>query len=462
MSVWPPSWVRDSVFYQIFPDRFCNGNTRNDPPGTEPWGGVPTRESYFGGDIEGIIQRLDYILDLGVNALYLNPIFRAGSNHKYDTYDYFTIDPAFGDDASFDRLIQEAHARRIRVVLDGVFNHCGIGFPPFQDLIKNGASSRYRDWFIPYGFPLRIEPHPNYATCGGAAFLPKLNTHNPEVEAFIHRVALYWLARGIDGWRLDVAYEIHPEFWRRFRKVVKERYPDAYLVAEEWRDPSPLLQGDMFDGATHYQLRELLFDFFIRNSLSADSFARALETLRRRLPQEAEWGMLTFLGNHDTPRILTECGGDMECVILLFAFILTYPGAPLIYYGDENGMEGGNDPDCRRPMNWNEAEWNPFIRENIKRLIHLRRTHGALRRGQFEIGYANDRVFSFYRHGQDESIFVILNNTPVARHVEIPVLFADGALLQDGLSGECYQVSDGRLLFNPLPPRQALVLIPTS
>ncbi|MBC7260811.1 MAG: glycoside hydrolase family 13 protein, partial [Chloroflexi bacterium] len=329
-----PDWVPDAVVYQIFPDRFRNGDPMNDPPGTEPWGGIPTRENYFGGDLAGVIQALDYIADLGATAIYLNPIFKAGSNHKYDTYDYFTIDPAFGNDATFDQLIREAHARGIRIILDGVFNHCGIGFSPFQDLIKNGASSRYKDWFFPYSFPICMEPYPNYATCGGAAFLPKLNTRNPEVEAFVHRVALYWLARGIDGWRLDVAYEIHPVFWRRFRKIVKDRYPDAYLVAEEWRDPSPLLQSDMFDGATHYQLRDLLLDFFVRNSLSADSFARALETLRRRLPPGAEWGMLTFLGNHDTPRIFTVCEKDATRVVLMFAFILTYPGVPLIYYGD--------------------------------------------------------------------------------------------------------------------------------
>jgi len=460
--MWIPNWVPDSIFYQIFPDRFCNGDPSNDPSSAEPWGGVPTRENFFGGDLEGVIQKLDYIAELGANALYLTPIFKAGSNHKYDTFDYFTIDPAFGDDATFDQLIREAHARGIRIVLDGVFNHCGVGFAPFQDLLRNGASSRYRDWFMAYSFPLCMTPHPNYATCGGAAYLPKLNTRNPEVEAFIHKVALYWLERGIDGWRLDMAYEIHPEFWRRFRKTVKERYPDAYLVAEEWRDPSPLLHGDMFDGATHYQLRELLFDFFLRNALSADSFARALETLRRRLPPGAEWGMLTLLGSHDTPRVLTECSGDTELVILMFTFLFTYPGVPLIYYGDENGMVGGSDPDCRRPMVWDEAKWNHKIRESVRRLIFLRREIKALRRGIFKIGYAEDRIFSFYRSGEEESVLVILNNTPVVRNIKIPVAYEDGTILTDGLSGESYRVSRGCLCFDPLPPRRSWVLITES
>ena len=233
-----PDWVPDAVFYQIFPERFYNGDPSNDPPGTEAWGGVPTRENFFGGDLAGITQKLDYIADLGCNALYLNPIFKAGTNHKYDTHDYFQIDPVFGDDAAFDTLIREAHAKGIRVVLDGVFNHCGDSFASFQDVLEHGVNSPYKDWFDVYAFPIQQEPLPNYATCGGAHYLPRLNAHHPDVEAFIHKVALYWLARGIDGWRLDVPYEVHTDFWRRFRETVKATYPDAYLVAEEWRDPS--------------------------------------------------------------------------------------------------------------------------------------------------------------------------------------------------------------------------------
>lgn len=455
-----PDWVPDTVMYQIFPDRFYNGDPRNDPPGTQPWGGAPTRDNFFGGDLEGIIKKLDYIADLGVNAIYLNPIFKAGSNHKYDTYDYFSIDASLGDDSTFDRLVKEAHDRGIRIILDGVFNHCGVGFPPFQDLLKNGASSRYKDWFIPYDLPIRMEPFPNYATCGGVAFLPKLNHHNPEVEAFIQQVALYWLSRGIDGWRLDVAYEIPPHFWRRFRKVIKKLYPNAYLVAEEWRDPSPLLQGDMFDGATHFELRRLLLDFFVADALCAESFARALENLRRRLPSRAEWGMLTFLENHDTPRIFTLCKRDVKLVILLYVFILTYPGVPLIYYGGENGMEGADDPDCRRPMVWDEREWNVELRETLKKLIWLRRNEEVLRRGRFEVGYVNDRIFTYYRRGKNKSIFIILNNTRVPRRIGIPVTFRDGVILKDALTGEYYQVAGRKLVFDPLAPRRAWVLIP--
>jgi len=460
MTMHIPDWVPDAVFYQIFPERFYNGDSSNDPPGTEPWGGTPTRENFFGGDLAGVIQKLDYIRNLGCNALYLNPIFKAGTNHKYDTHDYFQIDPAFGDDATFDRLIKEAHAKGIRVVLDGVFNHCGDGFGPFQDVKEKGAASRYGDWFTPYSFPLTSEPHPNYATCGGAHYLPRLNTHNLEVEAFVHEVALYWLERGIDGWRLDVPYEIHTGFWRRFRRVVKETYPDAYLVAEEWRDPSAFLQGDTFDGATHYLLRGLAFDFLITNALTGDAFGRGLEGLLHRLPRGSEYGMLTLLGSHDAERILTACREDVHTAVLLYTFLLTMPGAPLLYYGDENGMTGENDPDCRKPMVWDKSGWNHALRNPIEKLIGLRRTTPCLRRGEVKVVFAEDRIVVLERTWRDQKALIVLNNSRVARKLGIPVPYPEGTILRDGLCGTTYTVETGELPFDPMPPRRAWVLQP--
>lgn len=453
-----PDWVPDAVFYQIFPERFCNGDPSNDPPGTEAWGGVPTRENFFGGDLAGITQKLDYIKDLGCNALYLNPIFKAGTNHKYDTHDYFRIDPAFGDDAAFDALIREAHTKGIRVVLDGVFNHCGDGFGPFQDVKEKGAASRYRDWFTVYGLPVHAEPHPNYATCGGAHYLPRLNTQNPEVEAFVHKVALYWLARGIDGWRLDVPYEIHTDFWRRFREVVKASYPDAYLVAEEWRDPSAFLQGDTFDGVTHYLLRGAAFDFLLTNALTGDAFLRALENLHDRLPTGSACGMLTLLGGHDTQRILTACQGDVESALLLYTFLLTMPGAPLIYYGDENGMLGENDPDCRQTMVWEPEAWNQDVRSLLKKLVELRHGSTALRRGNVELAFSNDRIACYYRTWEAQRELIVLNNSRAARKISIPVEFPDGAIIEDGLCGDTFRVVKGKICFERMTPRRAWVL----
>lgn len=453
-----PDWVADAVFYQIFPERFCNGDSSNDPPGTEAWGGVPTRENFFGGDLAGITQKLDYIKDLGCNALYLNPIFKAGTNHKYDTHDYFRIDPAFGDDAAFDTLIREAHARSIRVVLDGVFNHCGDGFAPFQDVLKRGVSSLYKDWFDVYAFPVRQEPLPNYATCGGAHYLPRLNAYNPDVEAFIHKVALHWLARGVDGWRLDVPYEIHTDFWRRFREVVKATYPDAYLVAEEWRDPSAFLQGDTFDGATHYLLRGAAFDFLLTNALTGDAFLRALGTLERQLPGSHQQGMLTLLGSHDTARVLTLCRGDVDTAMLLYTFLLTIPGAPLIYYGDENGMVGENDPDCRRTMVWEPEAWNHDVRNPLKKLIELRHESTALRRGDVELAFSNDRIACYYRIWEEQRELIVLNNSRVAREISIPVKFPEGTSIKDGLCGDTFRVVNGKICFERMTPCRAWVL----
>ena len=453
-----PDWVKDAIFYQIFPERFRNGDPANDPPGTEPWGTAPTRENFLGGDLEGIIEGLDYIAGLGCNAIYLTPIFKAATNHKYDTYDYFQIDPHFGDDATFDRLVREVKKRDMRLVLDGVFNHCGVGFAPFKDVLEKGERSPYRDWFMPYSFPLRPKL-PNYATCGGVGWLPRLNAKNPEVEAFVHEVVLHWLGRGIDGWRMDVAYELEPPFWRRLRQTVKARYPEAYLVAEEWRDPWPFLQGDTFDGAMHYRLRDLLFDFFLKNALAADSFARALTLLRERLPEGSEWGMMTLLGSHDTPRVLTECGGDREAVQLLFTFLLTYPGAPMLYYGDENGMEGGHDPDCRRPMVWEESRWSQPIRHTVKQLLALRRAQPALRRGEFKVAYAEDRLFSFYRILGEERVLVVLNNTHVPRSLILPAGFPEGTRLVDALSCREYPVQGGHIRLDSMEPRRAWVLL---
>lgn len=453
-----PDWVPDAIFYQIFPERFCNGNPTNDPPNLEPWESRPTRENFFGGDLAGIIQKLDYIADMGFTALYLNPIFKAGTNHKYDTHDYLEIDPAFGDDVTFDDLIREAHKRHIRVVLDGVFNHCGDGFAPFKDVVHKGERSRYKDWFTIYNFPIASEPFPNYATCGGAHYLPRLNAHNPEVEAFIHKVALYWLERGIDGWRLDVPYEIHTNFWRRFRKVIKDKYPDAYLVGEEWRDPAAFLQGDTFDGTTHYLLKNLAFDFLIKHALTGDGFARALETLACQQPEGSEYGMLTLLGGHDTPRLLTECQGDEKLALLLYTFLLTMPGAPLVYYGDENGMVGANDPDCRRPMIWDETQWRGKIRQPLLRLLELRKQHACLRRGSTCVGYANDGVIAYDRTFDNDKLTVVLNGTRVPRSLCLPVSHPDGTLLTDKLCGDQFSVCGGRIEFSPMSPQKAWIL----
>jgi len=247
---------------QIFPDRFYNGNPANDPPGTEPWGNKPTNDNFFGGDLEGLLEKIPYLHQLGVNALYLNPIFSAPSNHKYDTNDYLIIDPSFGNRTVLRKLVKSLHSHGIRIILDGVFNHTGTGFWAFRDVLAKGEASPYKDWYYFEGFPVRMEPKPNYQCWWDIASLPKLRATNPEVRQYLLAVGTHWLREeGINGWRLDVPNEIEPAFWEEFRRQVKEVDPQAYLTGEIWRDARFWL-GKYFDGVMNYSFRQLVLDCF--------------------------------------------------------------------------------------------------------------------------------------------------------------------------------------------------------
>ena len=287
------------MFYQIFPERFANGDPSNDPPGAVPWDSMPTRENFFGGDLQGILDHIDYVVDLGVTALYLTPVFTARSNHKYDTCDYLSVDPAFGSTDLLRRLVDACHARGLRVVLDAVFNHCGDGFWAFQDVVAHGAASPYAGWFQDVSYPVQSEP-PSYQTCGGAAFLPKLNLANREVRDYLLHVARYWIETcDIDGWRLDVPWKAPFDFWREFRTVVKAAKPDAYIVGETWRDTAHWLAGDTCDGIMNYPLRDCILDYCVRDTMDAEDFAhfaarlRAVHGRRRRPEPESAWEATT-------------------------------------------------------------------------------------------------------------------------------------------------------------------------
>ncbi len=428
-----PSWIADAIFYQIFPDRFYNGDPDNDPPDVRPWGDLPTTENFFGGDLQGILNKLDYLQDLGINALYVNPIFAARTNHKYDTRDYFLVDPAFGDNFLLKRLISACHERGMRVILDGVFNHCGLDFFAFQDLLKNGAASEYVDWFIVLSFPLQDNPL-SYLVCGGAHYLPKLNTRHRPVQEYILKVARYWLeSAGIDGWRLDVPFKIPFPFWREFRQVVKKINPEAYLIGEIWRDAGPWvgrgtstppgkdggLGQAFFDGVTNYRLRELILDYVAREILDGEDFSFELALLRQSLGP-AQFGMLNLLGSHDTPRILTLLKGDLDRLRIALTFLFTTPGAPLIYYGDEVGMTGEHDPDCRRPMVWDRERQNRQIFDFIQRLIAIRKSHPSLRYGETETLFTANGVYIYRQHLEEDEVLVLLNPREGVHHLNFP------------------------------------------
>ena len=414
-----PNWVKDAIFYQIFPERFFNGDPSNDPKHVEPWGNLPSRTNFFGGDLQGILDKLDYLQDLGVNALYLNPIFKAHTNHKYDTTDYLQIDPAFGTNALFIDFVGELHRRGMRIVLDGVFNHSGDGFWAFEDLVAKGEKSKYKDWYFVRSFPITKSPL-SYYTCGGADYLPKLNVYHPEVKEYIFSVATHWLrGAGIDGWRLDTPCKIPFEFWREFRKEVKAINPDAYLVGEIWRDAGPWIKGDVFDGITNYRLRDLIIGFCSTGILDAEDFAYEVEHLHSTLG-EAGFSMLNLLGCHDTPRVLTLFNGEVDRLLIAMVFMMTTVGAPLIYYGDEIGMLGENDPDCRRTMEWDQSRWNRRIYDLTRALTHLRNEHPALRRGTFESLLSFYKLYVYKRTYEGDEVIVILNPGPAVRELVIP------------------------------------------
>lgn len=443
-----PDWVGDAIFYEVFPDRFAKGDVSIDPPNVVDWTSTPTRDNFFGGDLAGLLSKLGYLEDLGVNALYLTPIFKAGTNHRYDTHDYFEIDPALGNLALFRKLVRRAHARGMRIVLDGVFNHCGDGFWAFRDVVARGPSSPYYDWFFVDCFPIVKDP-PSYQACGGAPYLPKLNTDHPEVRRHLFDAAAYWLREAeIDGWRIDVPWEVANEFWYELRDVVKAANPDAYLVAEAWYEWWRL--PEIFDGLMNYRLRKQLLDFCVRGCVDAQTLARNVEMLFLECPEKP--AMLNLLGSHDTHRLLTLAGGDERRATLAFAALFTLPGAPMLYYGDEVGLEGENDPDCRRPMVWDPALQREGIHAAVKRLIELRRTTPALRGGGYETLYAFNRVFAYAR----EEAVIVLNAGPTRADVEIP---ARTPAVRDALSGQEFPVRDGAIRIAELPERSALILL---
>ncbi|MBA2874868.1 alpha-glycosidase [Thermaerobacillus caldiproteolyticus] len=420
-----PEWVKDTVWYQIFPERFANGNESLNPEGTLPWGSEdPTPISFFGGDFEGIIQHIDHLVELGINGIYLTPIFKAPSNHKYDTIDYFEIDPQFGDKQTFKRLVDLCHEKGIRVMLDAVFNHCGYYFPPFQDVLKNGENSKYKDWFHIRKFPIRTKPRPNYDTFAFTELMPKLNTENPEVKQYLLDVATYWIREfDIDGWRLDVANEVDHQFWREFRQAVKAVKPDVYILGEIWHDSMPWLRGDQFDAVMNYPFTNGALRFFAKNEVRASQFANIITNVLHSYPINVNEVSFNLLGSHDTPRMLTVCEGNKQKAKLLFLFQLSFTGTPCIYYGDEIGMTGGQDPGCRKCMIWDEKQQDRNLFEHVQKLILLRKTYRSFgSHGELKFIETNDDTnhLVYTKTYGDETILFIINNSEREINVTLP------------------------------------------
>jgi len=459
MSEYPlPNWISDAIFYQIFPERFCNGDLTNDPPHTTSWDDLPTRDNFFGGDLQGILNRLDYLQDLGINAIYLNPIFKARTNHKYDTEDYFQVDPAFGTNDQLRQLVKEIHRRNMHIILDGVFNHCGFEFPGFQDLINHGKNSSFRDWFQVRSFPICTEPV-SYMTCGGAEYLPKFNHAHRPVQEFILRVGRYWIeAFDIDGWRLDVPFKIPFEFWKEFRYEIRKANPQAYLLGEVWRDARPWIKGDIFDGITNYRLRDLLLDYCLAHILDGEDFSFETRLLAESHGKSIA-GMANLLDSHDTPRILTSLRGDINALAIALTYVMTTPGVPMIFYGDEVGMIGEADPDCRRPMQWRQEMWDLRIFNLYRRLIQLRKDHPALRHGNRTDVFSFNGVFAYKMSYNDDEVMIILNPREEISGVSLKINSPSG-VWRDSQSGKDYPAIEGILEIAKIPANSAIILLP--
>ncbi|MFB5661062.1 glycoside hydrolase family 13 protein [Alteribacillus sp. HJP-4] len=410
----PPEWVKDTVWYQIFPERFANGDPARDPKNTKPWRSEdPSTTNFFGGDLKGIKDNLDYLEKLGITGIYFTPVFKAKSNHKYDTIDYFKLDPQFGTKEDLKSLVKACHKRGIRVMLDAVFNHSGYHFKPFQDVLKKGENSKYKDWFHIKDFPVKTEPPVNYDTFGFFPEMPKLNTENQEVKDYLLDAAVYWIREcDIDGWRLDVANEVDHAFWREFRQRTREAKPDVYILGEIWHDAMPWLQGDQFDSVMNYPFTQAALNYGARQDISARDFAQAVVTITNLYPSSVNEVMFNLLGSHDTPRVLTEAGENTDRAMLLYVLLFMYPGTPCIYYGDEISMSGGPDPGCRACMVWDKEDQDRDMLHFIRTLIEMRREHSAFgNNGQLYVDdiFDDEDAVMFRKAANGEEIFFLLH-----------------------------------------------------
>ena len=381
-----PAWVNDTVWYQIFPDRFCCGGTGKNDPDVLPWqtGKVTNREKY-GGDLEGIRQKLPYLQDLGITGIYLNPIMEAETNHKYDTKDYTKIDPSFGDDGTMKRLVSEAHERGIRIMLDAVFNHCGRKFAPWLDVQEKGIESEYADWFMVQDWDEIGKQGDTrdgrFYSFAFADWMPKLNTNNEEVIDYFCKVCEGWIRKyDIDGIRFDVGNEVSHRFLKRMREHLKKIKPDIYLLGEIWHDASQWLAGDEYDSVMNYPLMSGIHDFFLDQTMGKEEFEYMVNRCYTMYMQQNNNVLFNLLDSHDTERLMNRFH-DLDKFYQQLAVLFTLPGSPCIYYGTEIAMEGGFDPDCRRCMPWDEigTEENQRRIGQMKTLIRLRKNEETFR-----------------------------------------------------------------------------------
>ena len=450
-----PNWAKQAIFYQIYPDSFateyrrisCHASSNLQDDGN-------VSHSLYGGTLKGIYENIDYFVALGIDCLYLTPVFRSSSWHKYDTADYFDIDPCLGTKEDLRKLVSVCHHHRIRIILDGVFNHSGSAFFAFRDLLDKGESSHYRDWFYPKSFPIVNGKNPNYECFAYVGDMPKLNTGNPEVRDYLISVGKYWIKEfDIDGWRLDVANEVDQPFWRKFREEIKSIKQDALLISEIWDDARGFLGGDQFDSAMNYNLYFACVEFFAKGSIKPRDFSERVQYLLIRYKRQIQQAQLNLIGSHDVPRFLSLAGEDKRKLILAALFLMTHVGMPMLYYGDEKGLTGIEEADYRRPMVWGGQE-TPVL-DVYHRLIILRKQCMDAMLGEYITLLADDCCYSYERRGEIHSVTVLLNNSDRTQERLLPV---KGQTPSDFISGQPYPVENG-LASVKLPAYSGAVIV---
>lgn len=572
-KLFPSEWAKDAIWYQIFPERFRNGDKSNDKytfektiPGwkIKKWGSdwysldkweqenfgdfyQSVHSRRYGGDLQGIMDKLDYLKSLGVSGLYLNPVFRSPSAHKYDASCFHHIEETFGPDPAGDRkqtayetenpetwvwtsadklflnLINEVHKRKMKIIIDGAFNHSGRTFFAFQDILKNKKKSKYVGWYRITNWDSSLKDGFDYSGWFGHSGLPEFRRTETNIDAhykkYVFDITKRWLApdgnteNGIDGWRLDAANCLPHGFWKQWRKVVKEINPETYITGEIFEIAPEYLQGDEFDALMNYPFASTVSEFFIdrKNKISVSEFDKRLKQLRDAYPDEITFYMQNLVSSHDTPRLSSmivnpdlryrnfsefskysnlrdnpdyriDRGSHAESDIhkLIVIFQLTYIGAPMLYYGDEVGMTGANDPDCRKPMLWDDIVYedekthpvsgktrpveknyaDKKLLEHYKKLIDIRKNNASLRRGSFRAIYIDDvkDVYGFLREWKTEKIIVFINNSKNIQNVEFFHLPFFSKKFVDVLnSNREYIVSDDRTTIK-INPKWALIL----
>ncbi|VYS84999.1 Neopullulanase [uncultured Blautia sp.] len=416
-----PDWVNDTVWYQIFPDRFCNGTPEKNGEDILPWRTGPvTNQERFGGNLAGIRKRLSYLKELGINGIYLNPIMEAESNHKYDTRDYTKIDPYFGDNEEFALLVKEAHELGIRIMVDAVFNHCGRRFAQWLDVEEKGEKSEFADWFMIHDWnALKKQGDTRDGRFYSFAFneyMPKLNTNNEEVIRYFSDICKSWIRDfDIDGIRFDVGNEVSHRFLKRVRERVKSLKPDIYLLGEIWHDASQWLMGDEYDSVMNYPLMSGIHDFFLDKESTKEDFEYMVNRCYTMYMQQCNNVLFNLLDSHDTERLMNRLK-NLNVFYQQLAVLFTMPGSPCIYYGTEIAMEGGHDPDCRRCMPWDEmdSEENRKCLEEMKKLISLRKSEKTFKSLYFHFPdtYREKRCVEYIKlDDAGNKIQVVLNCT---------------------------------------------------